>query len=116
MHMTKHVYGVYSNNPPPTAPSPDQQTVQKQLDERPIKTIADTYSGAATVATYTVLHSRDGSADWGLLVCDVDETTRCYARTSDAAVLAELEQSECVGRRVELATGDNNVNGVVRWV
>jgi acetyl-CoA C-acetyltransferase len=116
MHMTKHVYGVYSNAPPSTAPRPDEQTVQKQLDERPIKAIADTYSGVARVATYTVLHSRDGSADWGLLVCDVDDRTRCYARTSDPDVLAELEQSECVGRRVQLATDDNNVNGVVRWV
>jgi len=115
MHMTKHVYGVYSTAPPSAAPRPDEQAVQKQLDERPIKTIADTYSGVATVATYTVLHSRDGSADWGLLVCDVDDSTRCYARTSDADVLAELEESECVGRRVELATGDKNVNGVVRW-
>ena len=116
MHMTKHVYGVYSTEPPSLAPRPDQQAVQKQLDERVLKQIVDTHSGIATVATYTVLHSRDGSADWGLLVCDVDDSTRCYARTSDADVLAELEQAECVGRRVELATNDNNVNGVVRWV
>ena len=115
MHMTKHVYGVYSTDPSSTAPRPDEQAVQKQLDERPIKTIADTHSGVADVAMYTVLHSRDGSADWGLLVCGVDERTRCYARTSDPDVLAELEASECVGRRAELATGDNNVNGVVRW-
>ena len=81
-----------------------------------IKAIRDTHSGPATIATYTVLHERDGSADWGLLVCDVDATTRCYARTSDADVLAELEQRECIGRQVELATGDNNVNGMVRWV
>ena len=116
MHMTKHVYGVYSTDPPAgSAPRPDEKAVQKQLDERPIKSIADTYSGVATIATYTVLHGRDGTADWGLLVCDVDGSTRCYARVSDADVLAELEQSECVGRPVELATGENNVNGVVRW-
>ena len=115
MHMTKHVFGVYSTSPPATAPRPDQQAVQKALDERPVKKIADTYSGDATVAMYTVLHSRDGSADWGLLVCDVDDATRCYARTSDPDLLAELEQSECVGRQVELATADNNVNGVVAW-
>jgi hypothetical protein len=49
-------------------------------------------------------------------VCDIDDTTRCYARATDADVLAELEAAECVGRRVALTTGDNNVNGVTRWV
>jgi acetyl-CoA C-acetyltransferase len=116
MHMTKHVYGVYSTSPPSVAPRPDEQSVQKGLAERPSKLIRDTYSGTATIATYTVLHGRDGSADWALLVCDADDGVRCYARTSDADVLAELEQSECVGRQVELVTGDNNVNGVARWV
>jgi acetyl-CoA C-acetyltransferase len=115
MHMTKHVYGVYSTTPPSIAPRPDEQAVQKGLAERPVKVIRETYSGPATVATYTVLHGRDGSAEWGLLVCDVDESTRCYARTADPDVLAELEQTECVGRAVELVTGDNNVNGVARW-
>jgi acetyl-CoA C-acetyltransferase len=117
MHMTKHVYGIYSTTPPTDhAPRPDQQAVQKRLDERPIKAIADTHTGGATVATYTVLHGREGTPDWGLLVCDLDESTRCYGRSSDAEVLAELEAVECVGRRVELRTGDNNVNGMVRWV
>jgi acetyl-CoA C-acetyltransferase len=115
MHMTKHVYGVYGTEPPEAAPRPDQQAVQKQLDERAIKTIRDTHTGPATITTYTVLHGRDGSADWGLLVCDVDDTTRCYARTSDADVMAELEASECVGRRVELVT-DDKVNRMARWV
>lgn len=117
MHMTKHVYGVYSTTPPPdAAPRPDQLAVQKALDERTIKSIVDTHSGPATVATYTVLHGRDGTPDWGLLVCDVDDSTRCYGRVTDPDVLAELEAVECVGRRVELQTGDNNVNGMVRWV
>ena len=80
-----------------------------------MKVIRDTFSGVATIATYTVLHGRDGSADWGLLVCDIDDGARCYARTSNPDVLAELEQVECVGRRVELMTGENNVNGVTRW-
>jgi acetyl-CoA C-acetyltransferase len=116
MHMTKHVYGAYSTEPPTTAPRPDEQAVQKTLAERPLKIIRDTHDGVATIATYTVLHGRDGTAEWGLLVCDVDTDSRCYARVSDADVLAELERAECVGRRVEISTDDNNVNGVVRWV
>ena len=117
MHMTKHVYGVYSTEPPSgAAPRPDERGVQKGLDERPVKAIRETHTGDATVATYTVLHGREGNAEWGLLVCDVDERTRCYARVSDADMLAELEATECVGRTVRLETGDNNVNGAIRWV
>jgi acetyl-CoA C-acetyltransferase len=97
------------------APRPDEKSVQKTLSERPLKVIRDTHEGAATIVTYTVLHGRDGTADWGLLVCDVDDGTRCYARTTDPAVLAELEQTECVGRTVELSTDENKVNGVARW-
>ncbi|MEY2452536.1 MAG: acetyl-CoA C-acetyltransferase [Acidimicrobiaceae bacterium] len=116
MHMTKHVYGVYSTTPPESAaPRPDEQAVQKTLDERAIKLIRDTHSGPATIVTYTVLHGRDGVAEWGLLVCDVDATARCYARVTDADLLAELESSECVGRSVELVTNEKNVNEVVQW-
>jgi acetyl-CoA C-acetyltransferase len=115
MHMTKHVYGVYSTTPGAAAPRPDERAVQHALGERPLKVIRDTYSGTATIAMYTVLHGRDGAAQWGLLVCDVDDASCCYARTSDADLLAELEAVECVGRRVELTTKDDNVNGVVRW-
>ena len=116
MHMTKHVYGVYSTSPPESgAPRPDEQAVQKTLDERAIKLIRDTHSGPATIVTYTVLHGRDGAAEWGLLVCDVDDTTRCYARVTDADMLAELEGTECVGRSVDLVTNEKNVNEVARW-
>lgn len=114
MHMTKHVYGAYSTEPS-TAPRPDEQAVQKKLAERPLKVIRETHSGQATIATYTVLHGRDGVAEWGLLVCDVDDDTRCYAKTVDGDVLAELESAECVGRAVELVTDENNVNRVAQW-
>ncbi|MEY2448316.1 MAG: acetyl-CoA C-acetyltransferase [Acidimicrobiaceae bacterium] len=115
MHMTKHVYGVYSTTPPGDgAPHPDEPAVQKRLAERPVKIIRDTHEGAAVIVTYTVLHARDGTAEWGLLVCDVDDGSRCYARVNDAEMLAELENNECVGRTVELVT-ENNVNGVARW-
>src|SRR5439155_21909718 len=62
MHMTKHVFGVYS-----TAPGevrlPDQQGVQAGLDARPKKAIRDTYAGPATIATYSVAHARTGEAE-----------------------------------------------------
>ena len=53
---------------------------QAELDARPIKEIADRATGAATVATYTVAHGRDGGADWGLAVCDLPDGRRTVVR------------------------------------
>jgi acetyl-CoA C-acetyltransferase len=116
MHMTKHVYGVYSAEPADRAPKPDEQGVRQRLDARPRAQILDTFDGDATVVTYTVLHGRDGGPESGLLVCDVEEGVRCYARVADPEMLAELERVECVGRKVRTKTNDSNVNEVTAWV
>ena len=71
MHMTKHVFGVYSTEPRPVrppAPMPEPEAVP----------IVDTYAGRATVATYTVVHARGGVPEWGLAICDVPGGGRCY--------------------------------------
>ena len=114
MHMTKHVYGVYSSDPPSITPRPDEAGVQQTLHRRPTVAVTHPFSGEATIATYTVLHGRDGGPDWGLVVCDLADGTRCYGKVLDASVLHTLEQEECVGRRVELTQNDS-VNEVTAW-
>ena len=113
MHMTKHVFGVYS-----TAPGevrlPDQQGVQAGLDARPKKAIRDTYAGPATIATYSVAHARTGEAEWGLAVCDLPDGDRCYARFDDPDLMAEAELTELVGASVSVVPGGDNVNIVKR--
>jgi len=109
MHNTKHVFALYSVRPGPVAP-PDQGGVQAELDARPIKEIADRATGAATVATYTVAHGRDGGADWGLAVCDLPDGRRCYARMSGPELLTLAEEEELVGASVRLVAGEGNVN------
>jgi acetyl-CoA C-acetyltransferase len=109
MHMTKHVFGVYSTAAgplsPPVAPAPP-----------PALPIRDTYTGPATVAAYTVAHGRGGEAEWGLAVCDVLDGNggRAYARIDDPGLLAEAESVELVGTDVDLVTGENNVNRLKR--
>jgi acetyl-CoA C-acetyltransferase len=105
MHMTKHVYAVYSTTPGTVAP-PDEAAVQRALDAAPSPTIVDTHEGRATVAAYSVVHGRDGGAEWALLVCDVDDVSRCYARVVEADLLADLERTEWTGREVQLRTAD----------
>jgi acetyl-CoA C-acetyltransferase len=113
MHMTKHVYAVYSTTPPTGRLEPvNGEALQAGLDARPKKSITDSYAGGATVASYTVAHGRGGDAEWGLAVCDVPDSSRAYAKILDADLLAQAEAEELVGASVALVPGDNNANVV----
>jgi acetyl-CoA C-acetyltransferase len=105
MHMTKHVYGVYSTEPGPVEP-PARAEVQARLDAAPQRTIVERHDGDATVAAYSVVHGRDGDPEWGVLVCDVADGGRAYARLSDDHALREAETTELVGARVRLVPTD----------
>jgi len=112
MHMTKHIWAVYSTRPGPVTP-PDEAGVQRRLDAAGTRPIVATATGPATVATYTVAHGRDGAPEWGLAICDLPGGERCYARITETDLLAEAEATEWVGRPVRLAPADGDVNLVV---
>ncbi len=97
MHMTKHVFGVYSTTPGPVAPA---DTVAL-ADQTPV--IAE-YEGEATVAAYSVVHGRDGEPEWALVVCDLPGGARTYAKLLDGPRLAAAEREELVGNSVRLET------------
>ncbi len=101
MHMTKHVYGVYSTEPGAVTP-PDSRDIQQRLDDAGHRTIVDRHDGDATVVAYSVVHGRDGTPEWGLLVCEVYGGARCYGRLEDRDRLADAERVELVGTRVRL--------------
>jgi acetyl-CoA C-acetyltransferase len=112
MHLTKHVFGVYSTAPGAVA-EPDQGAVQARVAAlNPPRTITDVYAGPARVAAYTVAHGRDGAAEWGLAVCDVPDGTRAYAKVLDPGLLDAIERDEWVGAEVTLADAGNAVNEV----
>ncbi len=111
MHMTKHVFGLYSTAAPTARVGrPDQAGVQASLDAAPPVAIVDRHDGPATVASYTVAHGRDGGPEWGLVLADVGERARAYARVNDTDLLDALEREEWVGRAVELVAADGGVN------
>jgi acetyl-CoA C-acetyltransferase len=103
MHMQKHVFATYSTTPAPVAPAPREP----QPRIAAARTIVDTYTGPATVAAYSVVHGRDGGAEWGVAICDLSDGARCYARFEDGLEVAE--QVELVGRSVNV-TADGEVN------
>jgi acetyl-CoA C-acetyltransferase len=102
MHMTKHIYGVYSTVPGAEAPVPPGPA-----PEQPALSIQDVYEGPATVAAYSVVHGREGGPEWGVAVCDVGDGTRAYAKMVAPDLLASAEEEELVGRTLTLTTHEN---------
>jgi acetyl-CoA C-acetyltransferase len=116
MHMTKHVYGLYSTEPGVVGP-PDREGVQANLDAAGKRTIRDVHDGVGTVAAYSVVHGRDGGPEWGVVVCDLPEGDRAYGKVLDGEMLESIERDELVGRKVtltpteaETAAGKQTVN------
>jgi acetyl-CoA C-acetyltransferase len=104
MHMTKHVYGVYSALPGPVTP-PDAAAVQAAVESAgPTVELVAEHEGAATVAAYSVVHGRGGEPEWALLVCDLPGGARTYAQVRAHELCADAEAAELVGRAVTLAT------------
>jgi acetyl-CoA C-acetyltransferase len=101
MHMTKHVYGLYSTEPGPVAP-PDAAEIQAALDAHPVPNILPAHDGDATVAAYCVAHGRDGEPEQAVLVCDAGPGARTYANITDVDALRSAEEIELVGRTVRL--------------
>ena len=103
MHMQKHAYGVWSTDfgaGTVTDPAP-------YLPAAGPRAIVGSPAGAATVATYTVLHGRDGEPERALLVCDLPGGGRCYALLDGgSAALAGAEVDELIGRTVTLTPRD----------
>ena len=110
MHMTKHCFGVYSTTPGDVV-VPDQKGVQAAVEAAaPTVPITDIYSGSARVATYTVAHGRDGAAEWGLVIGDLEDGSRAYGKVEDVELMRDLETREWVGESVEFVASDGGVN------
>jgi len=101
MHMQKHAYGLWSSEPGPiTPPAAVEKT---RLPSR----VVEAYEGTATVATYSVLHGRDGAAESALLVCDTAGGGRCYATLEGGPdAFDDVETAELIGRTVTLVPRD----------
>jgi acetyl-CoA C-acetyltransferase len=102
MHMMKHVYGLWSTTPGGPGAVGDQVEVNRNPTE-----IVESPEGAATVATYSVLHGRDGGPESALLICDLPVGARCYAKLDGGAgAFEEAEAVELIGRTVTLTPKD----------
>lgn len=98
MMMTDHAYGLYSAMPPEGVQPIDSAALQAKLDAIPEIEIAEGYSGAVTVATYTIMYDRNGNPTHGAAICDLPDGRRAYAKILEHGLLQLAEREELVGR------------------
>ncbi|HEY5072337.1 MAG TPA: acetyl-CoA acetyltransferase [Caulobacteraceae bacterium] len=112
-YLTKQSIGVYSTNPP-KAPFEREATevIQREIDALDHPTIIERPQGAATVETYTVVHSRDGYR-MGIVIGRDAEDRRFVANTpADEASLMRFEASEQVGARGVVSLAEDGVHNL----
>jgi acetyl-CoA C-acetyltransferase len=111
MHMTKHVSGIYSPQPGPVTP-PDYPSVQAGIDEHPIRPLTPNVADQvdARIASYSVTHRRDGTPATALIIADLPDGSRAYARTEHPDLLRSMQSGEWVGTAVTLRPGPDKTN------
>ena len=106
-YLTKHSAGLYSTEAPikPFAPQ-DPAILQARLDSSvPKPPFAELAEGSAQIETYTVSHDGKGPSN-GVVIGRLDDGTRFIANTpADAALWAEMETVDFLGRRGRVASG-----------
>ena len=113
MHMTKHVWAVYGTEPGALRP-PDYEDVQRKIDSEPSVAVMQQVSHPvrAEIAAATVSFDRSGTPRSALIIADISDGSRSYARTSDPESMSFIRDVESVGEPIILRPGDDRTNGV----
>jgi len=98
-YLTKHAFGVYSSEPPPT----DFQyaDLQPEVDILFKRDVADTHEGSAKVEGYAVMYGAQGP-DQAWIACRLDDDRRVWATNDDQDVLEAMTTEEFCGRQVHI--------------
>ena len=104
MHMTKHVAAVWSTDPGPIGPigpvedpGPQQWVDPAAAPGRGRWTVAEHATGPAAVVAATAVHDRPDAEPYVIAICEVDDSTRCYARSSHPDVVAAVANDSWIG-------------------
>jgi acetyl-CoA C-acetyltransferase len=107
--LTKHAAGIYAAHPPATPVR--VADVQGEVDAAGGREAVTSFDGPAAVEAYTVMHRRSGEPDTAYLACLLDDGRRCWAKSADPGLLAEMMAREFCGSRVRVGP-DASLKGV----
>jgi acetyl-CoA C-acetyltransferase len=100
--LTKQGVSLWSGEPADGGFHYDDVSAEAEAAVERVEVVAEA-AGAATVASYTVLHS--GTAPEAVVLCDLPDGRRTIAQSRDAGLIAVAEREELCGRAVTLADG-----------
>jgi acetyl-CoA C-acetyltransferase len=101
--VTKHAFGVFSTSPP-AAGHFRWSSPQDDVDATPARELAEQWDGPATVETGTVMHSRTGEPENGLLALRLADGRRAWGTTQDPDAMKLMITEELVGRPSHLSS------------
>ncbi len=95
-YLTKHAFGVYSTTPPKGGYR--HQNCQDEISQFGSVDLDASYTGAATIEAYTVMHNRE--APEVALAAVRTPHGRQWARSTDPQLMNDMERTEFVGSDV----------------
>jgi acetyl-CoA C-acetyltransferase len=99
-YLTKHSFGVYSTEPPPT---PFRwEDVQAEVDAEPTRQSLGEWEGTGTLETWTAPFDRDGTPHKAFLAVRTPDDARTLAVISDPAVAEALVSDDPTGAKVHV--------------
>ena len=98
--ITKHAFGVYGTNPPPT-PFRHAEP-QAEIDALPRRTLCEDPDGPASIEAWTVMHDRDGAPETAIVVGLLDDGRRAWGVTTEPGVVKTMTTEDLAGRSVAL--------------
>ncbi|MBK5223613.1 MAG: acetyl-CoA acetyltransferase [Acidimicrobiia bacterium] len=107
MYLSKHAASVWSCQPFPGDRLRSTSDLQPSsaFDTAPREPVAR--AGRGTVDTFTVIHSRDGAPERGIVLGHYDDGARFLANTpSDAEVLRSMEEGDFIGTEGEISPAE----------
>jgi acetyl-CoA C-acetyltransferase len=112
-YVTKHSAGLYSTTPPASGFRRVPATaLQPELDARPRRQPAGPYEGTATIEATSVVFTRDGRPELGIIAALTPDGRRVLANERDTDALASMVDEPWEGRTVKVET-DGAVNHLV---
>lgn len=115
MHMTKHVAAVWSTRPGRVRL--DARSTQQNWDApalEPDVPVVASATGPAHVRAATVIHSRDGSPEVAVAICELPDGTRSYARSAHDDSIAAVLDGTWTDHKAHLSDRGDGTNEL-RW-
>ncbi|MGA8544635.1 MAG: acetyl-CoA acetyltransferase [Mycobacterium sp.] len=99
-YLTKHSFGVYGTEPPPTEFR--WEDVQSKVDQEPTRDAAVEWEGVGTVEAWTTPFDRDGRPEKAFLAVRTPNDRRTLALLPDPASAAATVHDEIAGAKVTI--------------